>query len=151
MRWDPFRELEAMSKSLDRLFDEFTGLRPTRTMSRSLETLSWQPAVEVSETESEVLVKAELPGVDPKDVDISLTENQLSLKAETRHQEEEKNRNFIRREMRYGSFLRVLELPAVVNSGEAKAVFKHGILELRMPKRVPAKPAQVKVKVETEK
>jgi len=143
IRWDPFDEIMTMRESMDRLFEDFFTRRP-----RTAGPLVWQPAVEIFETEQEVVVKAELPGIDPKNVSVTVTGDGLTIKGEAKLEHEDKGRNYYRRELRYGSFQRTVALPTEVKSEETKAAFKHGILEVKVPKAERVKPKAVKVEVE---
>lgn len=143
IRWDPFDDLASLRESMDKLFEEFVTRRPVRGATVAV----WQPAVEIFETESEVVVRVELPGVDPKTVDITVAEDALTIKGEHRTEQESKGRNYFRRELRYGAFLRSLALPAGVHGDQAKAAFKNGILEITVPKSERAKPKAVKVEI----
>ena len=145
IRWDPFDEVGTLRRSMDRLFDEFFTRRPGT--ARELVELGWEPAVEMYETDNEVVVKAVLPNVDPKNVDITVTNDAITLKGDTKHEEERKDKNYYRREMRYGAFARTLPLSTEVKNAEAKATYKDGVLEVRIPKADRVKPASVKVQV----
>lgn len=142
IRWDPFDDLASLRESMDKLFEDLITRAP-----RGQAMTAWQPAVEVFETESDVVVRAELPGVDPKQVDITATDDAITIKGEARAEQEDKGRNYVRRELRYGSFVRTLALPDGVRGDQAKASFKNGILEIRVPKSERAKPKSVKVEV----
>ncbi len=142
IRWDPFDDLASLRESMDKLFEEFFSRRP-----RGTAVTAWQPAVEVYETDTEVVVRAELPGVDPKNVDITVTEDTLTIKGEARAEQEEKGRNYYRRELRYGAFLRTLALPEEVQGDKARASYRNGILEVRVPKSERSRPRTVKVEV----
>ncbi len=144
IRWEPFDEMMSIRESMERLFDEFFTRRP-----RMSGPLVWQPALEVFETDHEVVVKAELPGIDPKSVDVSVTVEGLTIKGEAKAEHEEKGRNYYRRELRYGAFARTIALPNEVKSDETKATFKQGILEVRIPKAERVRPKSVKVDVES--
>lgn len=144
MRWDPFEEVGTLRRAMDRLFDDFFT---TRRPSRELAAAEWEPAVEMYETDNEVVVRAELPNVDPKSVDITVTNDAITLKGETRHEQEQKGRNYYRRELRYGAFARTLPLLTEVKSGEARATYKDGVLEVKIPKSERVKPTSVKVQV----
>ena len=143
IRWSPFDEIMTMRESMDRLFEDYFTRRP-----RNSGPLVWQPAVEIFETESDITVKAELPGIDPKQVEVNVTEEGLTIKGEARTEQEERKRNYYRRELRYGSFQRTVVLPTEVKGDEAKATFRHGILEVKVPKAERVKPKTVKVEVE---
>lgn len=143
IRWEPFDEMMTLRESMDRLFEDFFTRRP-----RAAAPLVWQPAVEIFETENEVVVKAELPGIDPKNVRVTITPEGLTIKGEAKIEQEEKGRNYYRRELRYGTFQRTVPLPTEVKSEETKATFRHGVLEVKVPKAERAKPKTVKVDVE---
>ena len=142
IRWDPFDDLASLRESMDKLFEDVFTRR-----SRGQALTAWQPAVELFETDSDVVVRAELPGIDPKNVDITVTDDTLPLKGEAKTEHEERGRNYVRRELRYGSFIRTLPLPSEVKGDLAKASYKNGILEIRVPKGERAKPKSVKVEV----
>ena len=143
IRWDPFDDLASLRESMDKLFEEFFTRRPDRIRA----PVVWQPAIEAYETDGDVVVRAELPGIDPKQVEISVTEDTLTLKGEAKSEQEEKKRNYYRRELRYGSFVRSIALPSGVQGDKASASYKNGILEIRVPKSERAKPKTVKVVV----
>jgi len=133
-RWmSPFEEL-------DRMFDEFlsSGLRPARWGRELMPEMAGMearmPRIDVVDRESELLVRAELPGVDKKDLDISLSENVLTIKASSSHEQKEEKGDYYRCEISRGSFARTIPLPAYVDGDKAKANFKDGILELTLPK-----------------
>jgi HSP20 family protein len=107
----------------------------------------WAPAVDVIEDDDKVVVKAELPGLTDKDVDISVVDNTLTIKGEKKQEEEKKEKGYHRLERSYGMFQRSIMLPASVTSEKAKASFKNGVLEIELPKQEEAKPKQIKVKV----
>jgi HSP20 family protein len=128
---------------MDRLFEDFFSRRP-----RTSGPLVWQPALEVYETDHEVVVKAELPGIDPKSVGVTVTAEGLTIKGEAKAEHEDKGRNYYRRELRYGAFQRTIALPNEVKSDETKATFKQGILEVKIPKAERVRPKTVSVAVE---
>ncbi len=144
-RWDPFDELTSLRESMERLFDDlFTTRRPGRALAPAL----WEPAVELFETEGDVVFRAEMPGIDPKQVDVTVMEDTLTVKGEARTEQEQKGRNYYRRELRYGSFERAVGLPTSVQADQAKATFRHGILEVRIPKAERGRTKSIKVEVE---
>lgn len=143
IRWEPFDEMMSMRESMERLFEDFFSRRP-----RTAGPLVWQPAVEISETDQDLLVKAELPGIDPKNVEVNVTGDTLTIKGEAKAEQENKGRNFYRRELRYGMFQRAIALPTEVKSDETTATFRHGILEIRIPKSERVRPKSVKVSIE---
>lgn len=143
IRWDPFDDLASLRESMDKLFEQFTTRIP-----RAAGPAVWPPAVEVYETDGDIVVRAELPGIDPKDVEIQVANDTLTIKAEAKAEHEDKNRNYYVRELRYGSFMRALTLPSSAQGDLAKAAYRNGILEIRIPKSERAKPKTVKVDVE---
>jgi HSP20 family protein len=137
MRWDPFRGLMRMQRDLDRMFDRFFG----RPLERWSEEEIRVPSVDVSETDSEVVVKAELPGIDRKDLEVEVLPEAVSLKAETKQECEEKGARYHTRECVWGRFERTVPLPAEVITDQAKATLRNGLLEVRLPKSERAKAA----------
>ncbi len=139
-------------EDFDRLFEDFfrRRLQPFRWDWPSWDEMlpafeGRAPRVDVLERKNEVIVRAELPGVDKKDVDVSMSDNTVTIKATTSREQEEKKEDFYRREISSGTFARTLALPADVDGSKAKATFKDGILELSLPKVAGSKRRQVKV------
>jgi HSP20 family protein len=142
IRWDPFAEMASLRQTVDRLFDE---ARPWRVFGGNGSGSAGYFPVDVYETNDDVVVKASLPGVKPDDIDISVTGQLLTLKAEAREEHEDKGRNWYRRERSTGTYLRQFTLPTEVDAEKAQANFEHGVLELRLPKAESMKPKQIKV------
>ena len=135
--------LTQMGREMDRLFDRFFEAWPFRGFA---ETGRWMPSVDVSETDIELIVRAELPGMDPKEIDISLTGNMLTIKGERKHEREEKKENFHLVERGSGSFSRSIQLPAEVNADKIKATYKDGVLNISMPKTKAEAAKKIEVK-----
>jgi len=135
--------LNQMRREMDRLFDRFSEAWPFRGLA---ETGRWMPSVDVSETDKELVVRAELPGMDPKDIDISLSGNVLTIKGERKHDREEKKENFHLVERSSGSFSRTLRLPVEVKADKVKADYKDGVLSISMPKMEPEAVKKIEVK-----
>jgi len=136
------RELENLRREMDRLWESFFG-------ERALEPAeTWFPALDVTETKDNIVVKAELPGIDPKDVEISLSGNVLTIKGEKKQEKEEKDENYHLVERRYGSFLRSIKLPVEVQEDKIEASCKNGVLKVVLPKSEKAKKKEIKIKVE---
>ena len=131
---DPFRDFQ---RQMNRLFDEFFGEAPLAERGResAWAPVAFMPRVDVSETDAEVKVSAELPGMDEKDISVELQDDVLVLRGEKKSEQEEKGKNWFRREQSYGSFHRAIELPAGVDASKAKAQFKKGVLTFVAPKR----------------
>jgi HSP20 family protein len=140
VRWDLFDDLGMLRRSMDRMVDEFTRRPP-----RELIGLEWEPAVEMFETDHDVVVRAEVPSIDPKQVEITVTNTSITLHGERKHEEEHKGRNYYRREMRYGAFTRTLPFATEVKSAEARATYKDGVLEVKIPKSKEVKGTSIKV------
>jgi HSP20 family protein len=140
----PFQELE-------RVFEEFLNrrwMRPSGWEWPRLSDISSRfdrqlPSVDIVDGDKEVVVRAELPGIEKKDLDVSIVERTLTIKASTRKEEKEEKENYFRQEIRTGSFSRSVLLPADVNAQKAQASFKGGVLELRLPKARTVKPQKV--------
>ena len=144
VKWEPFRDLMTARKDFDRLFREaFSPLFGETELS----TRSWAPAVDIYETDNDIVLKAELPGVDPKDVEVRVEDNTLYLKGERKHEKEVKEQNYHRVERSYGSFARSFSLPNSINADKVKAEYKDGLLTLTLPKREEAKPKTIKIDV----
>jgi HSP20 family protein len=143
-RWDPFRELQDMSQRLNSIFARpFDG-----GLGRELLTVAeWSPAVDVSETDAEYVVKAELPEVKKDDVKVTMEDGVLTLQGERKQEKEEKGKRYHRIERSYGSFMRSFDLPENVDSTKAKAEFKDGMLTLSLPKTEKAKSKSLEIKV----
>lgn len=144
MRWDPFHELEDMSDRLNRMF-----ARPAlRTNGKETLTVAdWVPTVDISETDGEYLIKAELPEVKKEDVKVTLEDGVLTIQGQRRQEKEEKTTKYHRIERSYGTFVRSFSLPDQVNESGVKAEFKDGMLNLHIPKSEKAKPRAIEVKV----
>jgi len=141
IRWEPMREMMTLREAMDRLFDDaFT--QPITTRSG----FSGVPAIDLYQTEDEVVVKASLPGLKAEDVHISVTNGILSLAGEYRQDEETKESTYHIREHRQGSFERSLTLPVEVETDKAKADFKDGILTITLPKAEAVKPRTISIK-----
>jgi HSP20 family protein len=144
VRWEPFRDFLASQKDFDRLFREaFTpGFG-----EGELSTRTWAPPVDIFENESSIVLKAELPGVDPKDVEVRVEDNTLYLKGERKFEKETKEENYHRIERSYGSFARSFSLPNSIDAEKVGADYKDGLLTLTLPKREEAKPKAIKINV----
>ena len=142
-RWEPFRGLSTLQDQMSRLFADtlFRG----RSDESALTT--WAPAVDIYETENALVVKADLPDVNEKDLDIQVENNILTIRGERKFERDVKEDNYLRVERAYGSFSRSFSLGNTVNTEAIKAEYRDGVLTLTIPKREEAKPKQVKVSV----
>lgn len=143
-RWDPFQELASMRGVFDRMFDQGMGRMPAlRNGGDDLGASSL--GLDVYETADEYVVKAAVPGVDPKDVEIEVEDDVLTIRGETHASDEVKEDTYLRRELRWGSFQRSLRLPPTVDAEHAQATFEHGLLKLSLPKKPEAKSRTFKI------
>ncbi len=142
-RWEPFRGLTALHEQMNRLLED-TLLR-ARTDQSAL--TSWAPAVDIYETEHELVVKADLPDIDEKDLDVQVENNILTIRGERKFNRTVKEDNYLRMERSYGSFSRSFSLANTVNTNAIQAAYRDGVLTLTIPKREEAKPKQIKVSV----
>ncbi|MCX8096183.1 MAG: Hsp20/alpha crystallin family protein [Spirochaetes bacterium] len=137
--WQPFSEIERVRREFDRLFDEFFG-SPDTTKDYIL-----SPVVDVYETDKDVVIKAEMPGVKKDEIEITVKDNFVHIKAEKKEEKEEKKENIHRVERFYGRVERLIPMPTDVKSEEAKAEYKDGVLEIRIPKEKTSKETKIKI------
>ena len=145
IRWEPFRDLVSTQDRFNQLFNETFacafGDQPEGTPH------AWVPPVDIYETADSVVLKAELPGINPDDVEIRIEGNTLHLKGERKFEKEVKEEKFHRVERSQGTFTRGFSLPNTVDANKVKAEYENGILTLTMPRREEAKPRTIKVNV----
>ena len=142
IRWQPFGDLISLRDAMDRLFEE-SFIRPT---SRLLAPLGiGDLALDMYETQDDVVVKTAVPGVKAEDLDITITGDTLTIKGETKAEEEVKREGYIRQERRYGTFSRSVSLPDGLDTDNTEATFKDGVLTLRIPKLEEIKPKSIKI------
>jgi HSP20 family protein len=137
IRWDPFREFNALPARFGGVFG--------KGWEAPLSTTAWSPSVDIFENDNEVVVKAELPGMNAKDIEVRLENNVLMLKGERQFEKETKEENYHRVEREYGTFSRAFALPTAVNGDKVTAEYKDGILKIVMPKREEIKPKPIKI------
>ncbi len=141
MPWSPWREMASMREALDRMFDE-----SVTSMARNND---WNyPALNVRQTNKEVIVEADVPGMKQEDIDIEIGENSVSIRGERKatHEENDKKHSYYHREVNYGAFHRAITLPVEIDADKAKADLEHGTLVITLPKVEPAKPKTIKLK-----
>ena len=142
-RWDPIREMSTMRNTLDRFFNERLFDMPLM-WERNPESMSL--ALDVAEEADKYIVKASVPGVKPEEVEITVTDNVLTIKGETKEDTEIKEENYHLRERRYGSFMRSVTLPAPVNADKIEAVHENGVITLTLPKSETVKPKKIELR-----
>ncbi len=144
-RWDPFEELRSMQHEMDRLFNQFLGGEVMPSEERG----TWVPSVESYTKDGKLVFRAELPGVDPKDLDVSIMDRELVIKGERKAEKDTQQENYVYREISYGSFERHFLLPEGAKTEELKAKFTNGVLEITVP--APAVIKGRKIEIETPK
>ncbi|MCS6815205.1 MAG: Hsp20/alpha crystallin family protein [Cyanobacteria bacterium] len=137
IRWEPFREITALQREMNRLFDAIS--------TETTQSTSFVPAAEMHETPDAVELRVELPGMDAKDLDIQVTAESVSIAGERRSEKRSEEDGYVRTEFRYGKFQRVIPLPVRVQNQSVKADYKDGILQLYLPKAEEEKSKIVKV------
>jgi HSP20 family protein len=140
IRYNPFREMEEFARSwsllpdlVSRVFEEPVAVRP------------WTPSVDIEEKDNEIVVRADVPGVSEKDLDVRLENNTLTIKGERKLEKEDKQKGYHRIERAYGSFVRSFTLPAAVDADKVEAHYKDGVLTVTLPKTEAAKSRKVKI------
>jgi HSP20 family protein len=150
MAFIPYRGRTMPGATLASLRDEMNELL-NRFWSSTAEPFGlaeWSPPLDMAETDDAVLVNVEIPGIEPKDLDISVTGDVLTIRGEKRDGKETEGHNYLRVERRYGAFTRTLALPAPVDAQDVEAKAHAGVLEIRLPKKAEAKPRQVEIRGE---
>jgi HSP20 family protein len=140
----PWRRLREIEDEMDSLLGRFLGREPQAPGRERM----WAPVVDVKETKADIIVKAELPEVNAKDVDIAVDGKVLTIKGERKSEEEKKDEGYYYSERSWGSFVRSLTLPGEVDEAKTKASYKDGVLPITMPRKKEAKAKQIKVNVE---
>ncbi|MGE0824384.1 MAG: Hsp20/alpha crystallin family protein [Candidatus Binatia bacterium] len=145
--WRPMRELESLQKRWDDLFDSLSERFFGGEKGGVWDTGSWAPAIESHVDNGNLIVKADLPGIDPKEVSISVMGNQLTIEGERKKEEKKEEKDYFYQEVSYGKFSRRMTLPEGVDADKIKANYKNGVLEITMPapKQLAAKKVQIEV------
>jgi len=142
VRWNPMRDMLGMRHRINTLFDDFFY---PRTGNGEVSLWDWNPAVDIYDDEDKIVIKAELPGVDKKDIMVDLKGKVLTLKGERSHENETKKDHYYRQERCYGKFERAFTLPANVDPDKIKADYKDGVLKIDIPKSEEQKPKQITI------
>ena len=142
--WEPFRNVSDIQGEVNRLFDSFLG-RPFAAPAR--QGRAWMPAVDMHETKDDLVLTVEVPGINEKDVAVSITGDLLSIKGERRWNAEDKDRQHLHVERVYGQFERLVQLPMAVQADKVKASYRDGVLQITLPKAEELKPRQIKVDI----
>jgi HSP20 family protein len=142
-RWDQSRGLASLQDQVNRLFEDTF----TRDRSSPADLATWAPVVDIYETENELVVKADLPDLEGKDIDVRVENNTLTIRGERKFEKDVNDENYLRVERAYGPFMRSFSLPNTVSSENIRAEYCNGVLSLHMAKREESKPKQVKISV----
>jgi len=143
IKYDPFRELRSLQDEVNRLFN--TGVSRSEN-GEDIMRGAWSPSVDIFENKDKIVLEAELAGMKPEEVDISIENNIITLKGERKFEKTEDKDNYHRVERSYGSFVRSFTLPRTVVSDEAEASFNNGVLSVTLPKREEAKARKIEIK-----
>jgi HSP20 family protein len=134
IHWEPLKELNTLRQQMNRLFDEMIHPEQTHGLFPKIESITWNPAIEIKEADKDILLKVQVPGIDPKDLDIHVSENAVSLAGEYEEEKTSDAKGFYHSEFRYGKFQRIIPLPVYVKPEEVKAEIKEGVVTLTLPK-----------------
>ena len=141
--WRPSGELSALQREMNRLFEQFFGEPPGLDIANG----GWTPRLEMAEMRDSLTVKAELPGLEAKDVDVAISGDTLTIKGEKKQDHEDKDETHYLMERTYGAFSRMVRLPAPVAADKTKATFKNGVLTISLPKTEAAKQKAIPINV----
>ena len=141
VRWEPFEALTSMRREMDRLFENFFERGPWTAGEGGMV----EPAIEMADSDENIIVKAQVPGVSKENLHLDITDDCLTLKGETKEEEKTEGQRFHRREFRYGAFTRTIPLPSMVKADQAKAQLKEGVLTITLPKGEHAKMKQIPI------
>jgi HSP20 family protein len=144
-RWSPFQELTTLHTTMDRLFGD---MAESNTNSGGTDLATFRLPVDIAETDNGYLIKAPVPGFKPEEVEVSLSDGVLSIKAEHKEEKTEQKKNFLRREVAYGNFERMIALPNDVQGDNIKAAFKNGVLQIEVPRAPKPQPKKIQVRAE---
>ncbi|MEO5971016.1 MAG: Hsp20/alpha crystallin family protein [Bdellovibrionia bacterium] len=144
--WSPLREMSRMQRDIDRMFDDFISPGANLTGDVLNRQMVFSPVCDVEETDSHFLVSFDLPGINKKDVNIELRDNQLIVSGERKEEHKVEKRNRMSTERFYGTFQRAFTLPSTVDADKVEAQYEDGVLRVAIPKSEAAKPKQIEIK-----
>ena len=142
IRWDPFRDIVTLREKMNRLFEDAVTHRGEE---KDIISSAWAPAVDIYEDENQLVLSAEVPGIEEKDVEIKIEDSTLIIQGERKMEKETKEENYHRIERAYGSFYRSFALPNYVDQEKIHAEHENGVLKITMPKKSELKPRKVKI------
>ena len=141
IKWRPWAEIETLKREMDRMWERFFGESPIQEVGAE-----WIPPLNVAETKDEIIVTAELPGVDPSNVEVTVANGILTIKGEKKHERKDEKYHLIERS--YGAFTRSIRLPVDFDENNVKAIYKDGVLKIVLPKVEKAKEKEIKIQIE---
>jgi HSP20 family protein len=148
VRWEPFRELAALQNEMGRWMNGFMGTGTLQPGNGGQQTATWLPAVDVWETENELVLSFDLPGIPEDQISVELDDTVLTVSGQREREEKHTGDRFYRYERRFGTFQRSVTLPAGVNESDIRAIYRNGVLEVRVPKPEEQKPKRIEIGVE---
>ncbi|NJR48370.1 MAG: Hsp20/alpha crystallin family protein [Leptolyngbyaceae cyanobacterium CSU_1_3] len=148
IRWQPLKEFDLLRQQMNRLFDDLTHGDHELSQLSGSNQVDWIPAIELTETDTDLMLKAEVPGVAAKDLDVQVSENAISIVGAHHEEHKTEDKGIVCSELRYGQFQRVIPLPVSVKNDQVQAEFKDGMLTLTLPKVESARRNVVKIDLE---
>ncbi len=142
IRWSPVDDLFDIQDNINKVFGNYLSARGGQA-----KVIGWMPPVDITESENEFLIKADIPGMKKEDIKISLDDNTLTISGERKEEKEEKGKNFVKKEKAFGSFMRSFSLPHSVDAKGIKASYKEGVLSVNVPKSEESKPREIKIDI----
>ncbi len=138
IRWQPFQEMETLRRQMDRMFDELASVNRDAP-------ITWKPAIELQDTGDSLILRAQIPGIEAKDLDIRISREAVVITGERRYEKKAQEGGYVRSEFRYGNFQRVISLPVAIQNDRVQSEFKDGVLMLTLPKVMEARDRVVKL------
>lgn len=139
VKWQPFEDRLSLRREMDRLFDNFLGTEYKSTNG------NWLPEVDMSETDDEIIVKMDIPGMEQKDIKVAMSGDYLNVTGERKEEKEEKKKHYYSLERKLGMFERSIPIPTTVDPAKIKAEYNKGVLEVHLPRTPEAKPHRIPV------
>jgi len=146
VRWEPYKDAVSLQERMNRMFRE-PFMRPFLEEENGIGLSTWAPSVDVFEDEEKLVIKAELPEMDQKDIEVHVEDNQLTIKGERKLEKEEKKEKYHKIERSYGTFSRSFTLPSTVDQDKIKAHYDRGVLKIELPKKEETKPRHIAIDV----
>lgn len=145
IRWQPLKELDTLRHQMNHLFDDLMHSDREFAQFPKLDNVLWEPAIELKEAETDLILKAVVPGIEAKDLDVQVSENAVSIAGEHRQEKHTEKKGYFRSELQYGQFQRTVPLPVAVKHDQVQSEFKDGVLTLTLPKAEPTRQSVTKI------